>query len=171
MYDRTEDQRRVGYVEGLLTGREEQKELRVFGLTQVLSDRWESMRKIQRDVEMKKKKKLELFRQPAILLFYAVEVGSAIYLALVLSNQNISTGTFAALFLAVERLLFSGLALGTLIGLIQTSAIDTGYVREFLGFHNYESEESRSKLFPQPMIQGIFLKMLLSHILGRMSQR
>lgn len=56
MYDRTEDQRRVGYVEGLLTGREEQKELRVFGLTQVLSDRWESMRKIQRDVEMKRRR-------------------------------------------------------------------------------------------------------------------
>ena len=47
-YGQTEEMRRAGYVDRVLTGRGEQKEMRLFALRQTLSQRWRAMRQALR---------------------------------------------------------------------------------------------------------------------------
>lgn len=155
-YDQTEEQRRASYVSGLLTGRAEQKELRMFGLSETLSDRWASLRQNQRSKAIRVKTGMELRGLPSNSLYWLTEVAVVVVLALWLAPQRITPGVFMALFQGVNKMNAGAGSISFGIGILHKNSIDVGYVRELL---QIPAEAKRGGTqFPNPLREGIRLK-------------
>ncbi|TNJ64402.1 ABC transporter ATP-binding protein [Paenibacillus hemerocallicola] len=155
-YDQTEEQRRASYVSGLLTGRAEQKEMRVFDLSGTLSGRWESLRREQRTKAMQVKKGMELRGIPSSLLYWITETAVVVALGLWLAPQRITPGIFMSLFQGVGKMNAGAGSISFGIGILHKNAIDVGYVREFLQIPVDERTRGE-RLFPAPLTEGIRL--------------
>ncbi|TMV49508.1 ABC transporter ATP-binding protein [Paenibacillus mesophilus] len=156
-YDQTEEQRRASYVSGLLTGRAEQKEVRVFDLSGILSGRWESLRREQRVQAMKVKKGMEISGIPWNALYWITEVTVIVVLGLWLVPQRITPGVFMSLFRGVGQMNVgaSGISFG--ISILHKNSIDVGYVREFLQVP-VDVKKRGETSFPAPLAKGIRLQ-------------
>lgn len=155
-YDQTEEHRRAAYVSGVLTGRGEQKELRVFDLAGTLGERWESLRKEQRDKALQVKKGMELRSFPSQTLYWITEVAVVVVLGLWLAPQRITPGIFMSLFQGVGKMNAGASSISFGIGLMHTHAVNVGYVREFLQIPA-EDDKQEKQPFPAPLREGIRL--------------
>lgn len=155
-YDQTEEQRKVAYMDGLLTGRAEQKEMRVFDLAGPLSDRWISMRREQRAQALKVKTKMELGGIPSNGLYWVTEVVTVVLLALWLGPQRITPGVFISLFQGVSQMDRAAGQISFAIGITQVHSIETGYVRDFLNVPAQAASEGEVR-FPDRLQEGVRL--------------
>ena len=131
-YGQTEEQRRVRYVDGLLTGRGEQKEVRVFNLSPALGERWHRLRRTLRAGMLGQKRRGVVQSLPTTGLSLAVTVGTAFLLALALADHRLTTGAFVALFGGVGAVQGAMHRIAFSVRDLQTGATDVGYVRAFL---------------------------------------
>lgn len=153
-YDRTEDQRRLFYVTDLMTGRGEQKELRVFDLQGTLAARWQALRRELRARMLGEKQRYALFALPVDGLSLVLSIGVTVLLAIGLGHHRITVGAFVALFGAV-RSLESAVASGTGVVLfLHTGATYVGYVRELLSEEDGAHADG-DRPFPAPLRDGI----------------
>ncbi len=131
-YEQTEDERRIAYLDRVLTGRDQQKELRVFGLVRHLADRWREGRRTLRRSRQGRKLALFVRGLPSGLAPAAITVGVAVLLVLRLRAQSVDVGGFVALFSGLGEIAGArGMFAGYLGGLAE-HAEEVRYAREFL---------------------------------------
>lgn len=156
-YGWTEEQRRVTYLDGLLTGRAEQKEIRMFNLARPLVQRWQAMRLTLRAHLLRQKRSEIVYGVPVFAMAYVVSLGVAVALALALARRSLTPGGFVTLFRGVDRMDSAAFGLGYNVREMHTQAVEVGYVREFLD----QPEEPHSRgaeRFPRPLRIGIRLE-------------
>ncbi|WP_422657596.1 ABC transporter ATP-binding protein [Paenibacillus sp. EC2-1] len=158
IYNQTEEQRRISYIDRLLTGRKEQKEIRLFGLSSTLIGRWKEERTQFRKTQLNKKRNLELSMLPSILIYYFVEVSIVILLAFFVSAKAITVGVFISLFQAVERMQNAAQQVSSGYGEMITDSIATGYVRNFLSEAGEGEKTTPHSEFPETIERGISLQ-------------
>ncbi|RXZ82307.1 ABC transporter ATP-binding protein [Paenibacillaceae bacterium] len=158
IYNQTEEQRRISYIDRLLSGLKEQKEIRLFGLSSILIGRWKEQRAQFRKIQFNKKKSLELSMFPSILIYYFVEVAIVIILAFLVSAKAITVGVFISLFQAVERMQNAAQQVSSGYGEMITASIETRYVRSFLSEAGDVVETTPHSEFPQNIERGISLQ-------------
>ncbi|MCY3736220.1 MAG: ATP-binding cassette domain-containing protein, partial [Gemmatimonadaceae bacterium] len=164
-YGATPEERRAGYVDRILTGRAEQKEMRLFGLHAPLTKRWRGMRGVLRRRILDQRQRLVVGGLPLTGLRVAVGVGVAGALAYLLGDRILTPGRFVALFQGVDDMLGAGSSLGYSSWDLQVQSGEVGYVREFLDL----PEQGRAAAamagvartgpspFPRPLRQGILV--------------
>jgi len=163
-YGEVEEQRRARYVDRLLTGRAEQKEMRIFALQETLTDRWNDIRKALRSKLFEQRNREMCGALPAVGIRIVVSVGVAIFLAYFLSARLLTPGGFVALFQGVRDMLGAGGGLGHSSRSIQERSINVEYIREFLDLPEEEGggfvpggesiEPQRKSRFPRPLRRG-----------------
>ena len=131
-YGETPEERRAGYVDRILTGREEQKEMRLFGLHPLLTERWRGMRQVLRERLFEQRRRQFAGMVPVTGLRIAVGVGVAGALAYLLGDRVLTPGRFVALFQGVDDMISAGGSLAFNSRELQTRSAEVGYVREFL---------------------------------------
>ena len=164
-YGATPEERRAGYVDRILTGRAEQKEMRLFGLHAPLTERWRGMRGVLRRRILDQRQRLVVGGLPLTGLRVAVGVGVAGALAYLLGDRVLTPGRFVALFQGVDDMLEAGSSLGYSSWDLQVQAGEVGYVREFLDLPEQGRAESAMvgvartgpSPFPRPLRQGILV--------------
>ncbi len=180
-YGQTEEQRRVRYVDHLLTGRGEQKEIRVFDLQEPLTARWHRLRRALRAGMLRQKRRGVLQGLPTSGLSLAVTIGVAFLLAVALARHRITTGAFVALFGGVGMVQGAMHHIAFSVRDLQTGATDVGYVREFLGLPQTDGPEGGTGAagaaavgaahgtapFPQSLRHGIRLEAVTFTYPGR----
>lgn len=158
-YGQTEEQRRVQYVGGLLTGRGEQKEIRVFDLHRALADRWRGLRRALRAGRLREKRRALVRELPTSGLSLAVTIGTAFLLADALAAHRISTGAFVALFGGVGSIQGAMHRIAFSVRDLQTGTVDVAYVREFLALPEADGPVAPApKRFPAPLCEGLRLE-------------
>ncbi|RKN77153.1 ABC transporter ATP-binding protein [Paenibacillus ginsengarvi] len=155
-YDQTEEIRRSSYVSGLLTGRAQQKEVRVFDLPGLLSRRWETLRREQRKGALEVKRRMEIGGIPSAALYWATEIAVVVMLALWLAPHRITPGIFMSLFQALGKMSAGAGSINFGISVLHRNSIGIGYVRELLQIPA-DSASRGSKFFPDRLVQGIRL--------------
>ncbi len=161
-YGQTEEMRRAGYVDRVLTGRGEQKEMRLFALHQMLSQRWRSMRQALREQRWRRQKQMVRREHPVTGLRIGVSAGVAIALAYFLGDRLLTPGRFVALFRGVDDMLGAGSSLGFSSRDVQTWSTKVGYVREFLDLPEDDgawmqrppADREPTRSFPKPLREG-----------------
>ena len=176
-YGETPEERRAGYVDRILTGRTEQKEMRLFGLHALLTERWRRMRRVLRERLLEQRRRQVLGGLPATGLRVAVGVGVAGILAYLLGDRVLTPGRFVALFQGVDDMFGAGGSLAFNSRQLQSQSAEVGYVREFLdlpegdgpgaeaatGGHGtfteapVATERPGNAPFPRPLRQGLFV--------------
>ena len=131
-YGETPEERRAGYVDRILTGRGEQKEMRLFGLHPLLTERWRGMRRVLRERLFEQRRRQVAGMLPVTGLRVAVGVGVAGALAYLLGDRVLTPGRFVALFQGVDDMLGAGGSLAWNSRELQVRSAEVGYVREFL---------------------------------------
>ena len=131
-YGQTEEMRRAGYVDRVLTGRGEQKEMRLFTLRQTLSQRWRAMRRALRKQLWRQQQQQARGALPVTCLRFGVSAGVAVALAYFLGDRLLTPGRFVALFRGVDDMLGAGSSLGYFSRDLQNQNAEISYVREFL---------------------------------------
>ena len=174
-YGETPEERRAGYVDRILTGRGEQKEMRLFGLHPLLTERWRGMRRVLRERLFEQRRRQFTGMLPVTGLRVAAGVGVAGVLAYLLGDRVLTPGSFVALFQGVSDMLSAGGSLAYNSRELQARSAEVGYVREFLdlaeedgsgapaatGRHDTVTEapvaggRPRNDPFPRPLRQGI----------------
>ena len=162
-YGATPEERRAGYVDRILTGRAEQKEMRLFGLHAPLTERWRGMRGVLRRRILDQRQRLVVGGLPLTGLRVAVGVGVAGALAYLLGDRVLTPGRFVALFQGVDDMLEAGSSLGYSSWDLQVQSGEVGYVREFLELPEQGRAETGGagvartgdSPFPRPLRQGI----------------
>jgi len=164
-YGETEEERRARYVDGVLTGRVEQKEMRLFGLYGVLSERWKTMRGELRARVLEQKGRQVLGGLPLTAVGLGVSVGVATVLAYLLGSRALTPGRFVALFQGLGEMLSAGFSLGYHSRELQALSIEVAHVREFLGLPEsagaWSAEQPAAgeahgrRPFPRPLKQGL----------------
>jgi|GEM_PF-1700682 len=131
-YGQTEGQRRAEYLDRLLVGRDEQKEIRAFTLQRPFADRWRRQRRDVRAQRLAEKGRMTWRAMPTQLLPGAVTLGTGLLLALRLAQHTLDVGAFVALLGGLGA--FGSARLGLLNGFKDTQeyAAEVGYLREFL---------------------------------------
>ncbi len=158
-YGATPEERRAGYVDRILTGRAEQKEMRLFGLHAPLTDRWRGMRGVLRKRVLDQRQRLVVGGLPVTGLRVAVGVGVAGLLAYLLGDRVLTPGRFVALFQGADDMLGAGSSLGFSTWDLQVQSGEVGYVREFLDLPEQDGAGTGSKApFPRPLRQGILVE-------------
>ena len=167
-YGETEQERHAGYVDRVLTGRAEQKEMRLFGLHELLTDRWKSMRQTLRERLMEQRWKQVRGSLPTTALSIAISVGVAGVLAWLLGSRALTPGRFVALFQGVEDMLDSGRSLSFGARQLQSESSEVGYLRDFLslpedrapwtGGRSARTTTFSPVPFPRPLRQGLSVK-------------
>ena len=160
-YGQTEETRRASYVDRVLTGRDEQKEMRLFALHQTLSQRWRAMRRILRKQLWQQRQQQVRGRLPITGLRIVVSAGVAVALAYFLGDRLLTPGRFVALFRGVDDMLRAGSSLGFSAWDLQVRTVDVGYVREFLDLPEDDAWLQRppaarepTRPFPKPLREG-----------------
>ncbi len=161
-YGETPEERRAGYVDRILTGRGEQKEMRLFALHAPLTGRWRSMRQVLRERLFEQRRRQVLGVLPGTGLRIAVGVGVAGVLAYLLGSRVLTPGAFVALFQGVDDMFRAGGGLGYSSRELQNQSAEVGYVREFLDLEAHlgaaeaaSSGRAGKAPFPRPLRQGI----------------
>ena len=162
-YGETPEERRAGYVDRILTGREEQKEMRLFALHAPLIERWQGMRQVLRERLFEQRRRQVMGVLPVTGLGVAVGVGVAGVLAYLLGDRVLTPGRFVALFQGVDDMLGAGGSLGHSSRELQAESAEVGYVREFLDLAEEAGTateaaaagRSGSVPFPRPLRHGI----------------
>ncbi|HET7559485.1 MAG TPA: ABC transporter ATP-binding protein, partial [Limnochordia bacterium] len=131
-YGRTQAQRRAHYLERLITGRHEQKELRVFTLSGALIERWQGLLAGLREEGLGLQRRHALGALGGFAFGYAVSLGTAVWLAWALARRALTPGGFVALFRAIDQLDHAASSIGYCVREMHTRAVDAGYVRELL---------------------------------------
>ena len=161
-YGQTEEMRRADYVDRILTGRGEQKEMRLFALHQTLSQRWRAMRRALRDQLWRQQKQLVRRELPVAGLRTGVSAGVAVALAYFLGDRLLTPGRFVALFRGVDDMLGAGSSLGYHSMTLQNQNAEISYVREFLDLPEDDSawlqqppaDREPTRPFPKPLREG-----------------
>ena len=161
-YGQTEAMRRVGYVDRILTGRGEQKEMRLFALHQTLSQRWRAMRRVLREQLWRQQKQLVRRELPVAGLRTGVSAGVAVALAYFLGDRLLTPGRFVALFRGVDDMLGAGSSLGYHSMTLQNQNAEISYVREFLDLPEDDgawlkrspADHEPIQPFPKPLREG-----------------
>ena len=157
-YGATPEERRAGYVDRILTGRSEQKEMRLFGLHAPLTQRWRGMRGVLRRRVLDQRQRLVVGGLPVTGLRVFVGVGVAGVLAYLLGDRVLTPGRFVALFQGVDDMLEAGSSLGFSSWDLQVQSGEVGYVREFLDLPEQGGAGTGAKApFPRPLRQGILV--------------
>ena len=157
-YGETPEERRAGYVDRILTGRGEQKEMRLFALHAPLTERWRSMRQVLRERLFEQRRRQVVGVLPGTVLRIAVGVGVAGVLAYLLGGRVLTPGAFVALFQGVDDMFRAGGGLGYNSRELQGQSAEVGYVREFLDLAEdtgAAAGPSDSAAFPRPLRRGI----------------
>ena len=164
-YGETPEERRAGYVNRVLTGRSEQKEMRLFGLHAPLTGRWRRMRQVLRDRLLGQRQRQVFVSIPATGFHVAVGVGVAVILAFLLGRRVLTPGRFVALFQGVGDMLRAGGSLGFSSRALQACSAEVGYVREFFERPDGSEPEtvaapgtdgkSNAAVFPRPLRGGL----------------
>ena len=164
-YGQTEEMRRAGYVDRTLTGRGEQKEMRLFALHQMLSQRWQAMRRVLREQLWRQRQQQVRGRFPITSLRIGVSAGVAVALAYFLGDRLLTPGRFVALFRGVDDMLRAGSSLGFSAWDLQVRTVDVGYVREFLDLpedgawlQQSPADRKPTQPFPKPLREGFAVK-------------
>ena len=161
-YGETPEERRAGYVDRILTGRGEQKEMRLFALHAPLTERWRGMRHVLRERLFEQRRRQVVGMLPVTGLGVAVAVGVAGVLAYLLGDRVLTPGGFVALFQGSDDMLRAGGSLGYSSRELQGQSTEVGYVREFLdlpedgaGTAAPAAGRPGKAPFPRPLRQGI----------------
>ena len=164
-YGETPEERRAGYVNRTLTGRSEQKEMRLFGLHAPLTGRWRKMRQVLRERLLEQRHRQVIVSVPVTGFHVAVGVGVAGILAFLLGDRVLTPGRFVALFQGVGDMLRTGGSLGFSFRELQARSSEVGYVREFFDQQdgNVPGREStngtlNATAFPQPLRKGLVVE-------------
>ncbi len=161
-YGQTEAMRRVGYVDRILTGRGAQKEMRLFALHQMLSQRWRAMRRALREQLWRQQNQLVRRELPVASLRLGASAGIAIALAYFLGDRLLTPGRFVALFRGVDDMLGAGSSLGYHSMTLQNQNAEISYVREFLDLPEDDgawlqqppADREPTRPFPKPLREG-----------------
>ena len=163
-YGETEEERRARYVGRVLTGRVEQKEMRLFGLHAPLTARWKAIRQELRGRLFEQKRRQVRGGLAVTGLRLAVSVGVATILAIFLGGRVLTPGRFVALFQGLNDMLGAAFSLGYHSRELQALTIEVAYVREYLGLTGddgawapaqlEDAGGTRDKPFPRPLNQG-----------------
>ncbi len=161
-YGQTESMRRVGYVDRILTGRGEQKEMRLFALHQMLGQRWRAMRQALREQLWRQQKQLVRRELPVASLRLGASAGITIALAYFLGDRLLTPGRFVALFRGVDDMLGAGSSLGYHSMTLQNQNAEISYVREFLDLPEDDgawlqqppADREPTRPFPKPLREG-----------------
>ena len=163
-YGQTEEMRRAGYVDRTLTGRGEQKEMRLFALHQTLSQRWRAMRRALRGQLWGQKRQQVRGDLPSTGLRIGISAGVAVALAYFLGDRLLTPGRFVALFRGVDDMLGAGSSLSFNARELQELTIQVGYVREFLDLPEDDGAwmqrppaahgPTHNRPFPKPLREG-----------------
>lgn len=156
-YAQTEEQRRVGYVDELLTGRHEQKELRVFGLAEPLMARWRAMRSGLHRALMAERMVLARYRLGSEGLGFVVELSAVMAVAWRLVGRGLDAGAFVSLFQAVGQISRASSTISYNVGELHSMSGEIGYIREFLDLPE-EEPGARTQPFPNPLRAAIRLE-------------
>ncbi|MDE2814782.1 MAG: ABC transporter ATP-binding protein, partial [Gemmatimonadota bacterium] len=163
-YGQTEEMRRAGYVDQVLTGRGEQKEMRLFALHQTMSQRWRAMRRALREQLWGQKRQQVRGNLPGTGLRIGISAGVAVALAYFLGDRLLTPGRFVALFRGVDDMLGAGSSLSFNARELQELTIQVGYVREFLDLPEDDGAwmqqppaahgPPHNRPFPKPLREG-----------------
>ncbi len=163
-YGETPEERRAGYVNRILTGRSEQKEMRLFVLFTPLTGRWRTMRQVLRKRLLDQRQRQVARELPATGLRVAVGVGVAVVLTYLLGDRVLTPGQFVALFQGVADMLGAGASLGYNSRELQERSSLVGYVREFFDQRDSNLAETEAPAvtagssggasFPRPVRKG-----------------
>ena len=161
-YGQTEEMRRADYVDRILTGRGEQKEMRLFALYQTLSQRWRAMRRALREQLWRQQKQLVRRELPVAGLRTGVSAGVAVVLAYFLGDRLLTPGRFVALFRGVDDMLGADSSLGYHSMTLQNQNAEISYVREFLDLPEDDgawlqqppADREPTRPFPKPLREG-----------------
>ena len=165
-YGQTEEMRRAGYVDRVLTGRGEQKEMRLFALRQTLSQRWRAMRRALRKQLWRQQQQQVRGGLPITCLRFGVSAGVAVALAYFLGDRLLTPGRFVALFRGVDDMLRAGSSLGHFSRELQNQSAEISYVREFLDLpedagawmQQPPADHEPTQPFPKPLREGFALE-------------
>ena len=165
-YGQTEEMRRASYVDRVLTGRDEQKEMRLFALRHTLSQRWRAMRRALRKQLWRQQQQQVRGGLPITCLRFGVSAGAAIALAYFLGDRLLTPGRFVALFRGVDDMLRAGSSLGHSSRELQNQSAEISYVREFLDLpedaaawmQRPPTNREPTRLFPKPLREGFAVK-------------
>ncbi len=163
-YGQTEEMRRADYVNRVLTGRGEQKEMRLFALHQTMSQRWRAMRRALRGQLWGQKRQQVRGDLPGAGLRIGISAGVAVALAYFLGDRLLTPGRFVALFRGVDDMLGAGSSLSFNARELQELTIQVGYVREFLDLSEDDGAwmqrppathgPTHNRPFPKPLREG-----------------
>lgn len=131
-YDQTEAQRRAAYLDRVLTGRGEQKELRVFTLHHPLAEHWRQQRGAVRRLRLAEKRRMTWRQLPTDLLPGALTLLGAVDLSVRLAHHALNAGQFVALLGGLGAFESARLALLNSLHDLQTFAAQVGALEEFL---------------------------------------
>jgi ATP-binding cassette subfamily B protein len=154
-YGQTEEQRKVAYFNNVVTGRAEQKEVRVFGLAAPLVKLWKAYRYKLRGELLRQQKKIQLYAIPVQLPALLVHIGLAIYLASLLLNHKLTPGLFVALFQAVGTL--SSSPISSVLSQLLESLVHVRFVREFMEARPQQRQAGRLP-FPASVQTGFAME-------------
>lgn len=165
-YGQTEEMRRASYVDRVLTGRGEQKEMRLFALRHTLSQRWRAMRQTLRKQLWRQQQQQVRGGLPITCLRFGVSAGVAVALAYFLGDRLLTPGRFVALFRGVDDMLRAGSSLGHSSRELQNQSTEISYVREFLDLpegtgawlQRSPADREPTQLFPKPLRKGFAVK-------------
>ena len=167
-YGETPEERRARYVDRILTGRSEQKELRLFGLHRPLTERWRKMRRVLRNRLLDQRQRQVAWELPATGLRVGAAAAVAVVLAYLLGDRVLTPGQFVALFQGVADMLGAGASLGRNSREIQERSAQVGYVREFFNQRDSGPAEtvappaaagpSHRTSFPRPLLTGFVVE-------------
>ena len=161
-YGQTEAMRRVGYVDRILTGRGEQKEMRLFALYQTLSQRWRSMRQALREQLWRQQKQLVRRELPVASLRLGASAGVAVALAYFSATGSLRpaalspySGEWTTCWEPVPSLGHHSMTL-------QNQNTEISYVREFLDppedngawMQQPPADREPTRPFPKPLREG-----------------
>ena len=161
-YGQTEEMRRAGYVDRVLTGRGEQKEMRLFALRHTLSQRWRAMRQALRKQLWRQQQQQVRGKLPITGLHIGVSAGVSVALAYFLGDRLLTPGRFVALFRGVDDMLRAGSSLGHSSRELQNQSTEISYVREFLDLPEDDgtwlqqppADRKPTQPFPKPLREG-----------------
>ncbi len=160
-YEQTEPQRRTAYVDRLLTGRAEQKELRVFGLLGHLAARWREGRRALRAERRGLKRAMIVRGLPFAALPCATGLAVAVLLVYRLHAHALGIGAFVALFGGLGSLSGTRGMFGYHLGEMSEHGAEVAHVRTFLEGEPAKrpADPDRSvagtRPFPRPMREGL----------------
>ncbi len=165
-YGETPEERRAGYVDRILTGRTEQKEMRLFDLHAPLTKRWRSTRRALRERLLDQRRRQVIGGLPATGLRVAVGLGVAVVLAYLLGGRVLTPGQFVALFQGVGDMLGAGGSLGFNSRELQARSAEVGYVRGFFDMSDGVEPKTQTPgdkggtpfaAFPRPIKSGLIV--------------